>query len=651
MRHTLYTIIAFLIVGTLAVNAQENNIKKANDQYDNYAFIDAREAYLKVAEEGYQSVDLLSRLGNSYYFIADYENAAKWYGALYNFSENVDTEYLYRYALSLKSTQQYAASDAIMEKFYAAKGADYRANLFVNERNYLKEIELQSGRFTTENAAFNSKLSDFAPTFYQNKLTFASNRSNRGAIKRVHDWNEQPFLDLYQVNVISEDAKNTVERMPNVINSIYHESTAVYTKDGNTLYFTRNNYTNKEYRQDDQGTNKLKLYRATLENDKWNVEELPFNSDQYSVAHPALSVDGKTLYFASDMPGGKGQSDLYKVEIKETGFGEPINLGDKINTESRETFPFISKDNKLYFSSDGHIGLGGLDVFVSDKDAINSYGEVFNLGRPINSPEDDFTFIINETTGTGYFASNREGGMGDDDIYSFKRTQKIISKCTQKIDGVVLDEQTSDPIPNAKVLVLDGDNNMIEQTFAKDDGSFSFPLDCNTQYSIRGSKVEYSTAEKSFGTTNEIGKIIKKTLFLKKGNTLEKPIIAPVGADLVKILGLNPIYFDLDKDYIRADAEIELRKVIAVMKLYPTMKIDVRSHTDSRADDDYNMDLSNRRAKSTIQYLITNGIDSSRLKGQGYGETRHVNRCRNGVPCSEYEHQLNRRSEFIILEN
>jgi outer membrane protein OmpA-like peptidoglycan-associated protein len=273
------------------------------------------------------------------------------------------------------------------------------------------------------------------------------------------------------------------------------------------------------------------------------------------------------------------------------------------------------------------------------------------LGRPINSPEDDFTFIINETTGSGYFASNREGGMGNDDIYSFKRTQKIISKCAQKLESVVLDEEKNNPIPNVKVLLLDNDNNMIDQTFAKDDGSFEFPLDCNTQYAIRAAKENYATAEKSFGTTNEIGKIIKKTLFLKTGNSLEKPIVAPVGADLVKILGLNPIYFNLDKDYIRADAEIELRKVIAIMKLYPSMKIDVRSHTDSRADDDYNMDLSNRRAQSTIQFLITNGINKSRLEGKGYGETRHVNRCSNGVACAEYEHQLNRRSEFIIVEN
>ncbi|MBC8757693.1 PD40 domain-containing protein [Kordia sp. YSTF-M3] len=652
MRHTIKTIITFLVLGILAVNGQENTIKKGNKNFDSHAFIDAREAYLKVAEEGYQSVELFSRLGDSYYFTADYKNAAKWYGALFSYSKQIDSEYLYRYAVSLKSTEKYVASDKIMAKFYETKGEDYRAKLFVNERNYLKEIELQSGRFKIDNAGFNSKLSDFAPAFNQNQLVFASNRQDRKPSKIIHDWNDQPFLDLYQVNIALTDPNKTIQKLPKSINTKYHESTAVYTKDGNTLYFTRNNYTNKSFKQDEAGTNRLKLYRATKKDAaNWNVEELPFNNDEYSVAHPALSVDEKTLYFASDMPGGKGQSDLYKVAINGDTFGSPENLGEKINTESRETFPFVSDDNRLYFASDGHVGLGGLDVFVSDLDTTNNFGNVYNLGKPINSPQDDFTFIINEATGTGYFASNREGGKGDDDIYSLTRTEPILTKCTQTVEGVVLDENTSEPIPNAKVLLLDTGNNRLAEANAAADGTFNFDLECNKAYSIRASKEGYVTAEKSFATSNELGKENKQTLFMKKGNDLGKEMIIPVGGDLVKILGLNPIYFDLDKDYIRADAEIELRKVIAIMNLYPKMKIDVRSHTDSRADDDYNIDLSDRRAKSTIQYLVDNGIAVSRLTGKGYGETRIINRCSNGTPCQEYEHQLNRRSEFIIIEN
>ena len=652
MRHTIKTIIAFLVFGILAVNGQENIIKKGNKNYDSHAFIDAREAYLKVAEEGYQSVDLFSRLGDSYYFTADYKNAAKWYGALFSYSKEIDSEYLYRYAVSLKSTEQYVASDKIMTKFYEVKGEDYRGKLFVNERNYLQEIELQSGRFKIENAGFNSKLSDFAPAFNQNQLVFASNRQERKPSKIVHDWNDQPFLDLYQVNIALANSNKTIQKLPKKINTKYHESTAVYTKDGNTFYFTRNNYTNKSFKKDETGTNRLKLYRATKKDSKdWNVEELPFNNDEYSVAHPALSVDEKTLYFASDMPGGKGQSDLYEVAINGDTFGTPKNLGEKINTESRETFPFISNDNKLYFASDGHVGLGGLDIFVSDINATNDFGNVYNLGKPINSPQDDFTFIINEDIGTGYFASNRKDGQGGDDIYSLTRTEPILTECLQTLEGVALDENTSEVIPNAKVLLLDSGNNRLAETNAAADGTFNFELNCNKAYSIRASKEGYITAEKSLATSNELGKVNMQTLFMKKGNDLGKEMVPTVGADLVKILGLNPIYFDVNKDYIRADAEIELRKVIAIMNLYPTMKVDVRSHTDSRADDDYNMNLSNRRAKTTIKYLVNNGIAASRLTGKGYGETRIINRCSNGNPCQEYEHQLNRRSEFIIIEN
>ena len=653
MRQYIHFIIALVLVSSSQMWAQENTVNKGDKEFEKYAYVDAREAYLKVAEEGYQSEDLLKRLADSYYFTADYKQAAKWYGVLYD-SGNKDADYLYKYALSLKSDKSYVASDLVMEEFLAVKGEDYRAKLFLNERNYLEEIEEQSGRFELSNIGFNSTLSDFAPTFYQGRLVFASNRAKRSATKRIHDWNDQPFLDIYGVSIGDDVTKRGAQKFSKKINSKYHESTAAFTKDGMTMYFTRNNYTNKDYKEDEEGTNRLKLYRAKRAEDTgdWEVEELPFNSDEYSVAHPALSLDEKTLYFASDMPGGKGLSDLYKISIEGDSFGDAVSLGDGINTEGRETFPFVSEDGKIYFSSNGHLGLGGLDVFVADMNGPNSFGEVFNLGRPINSPQDDFTFIIKKN-GLGYFASNREGGVGDDDIYSFKSTRPLITsrQCKQNMEGVVRDDRNEDPIANAKVYLINADGNVIDEKISEYDGSFKFEgLTCSAQFAVRSQKKGYSTAEKPFATGKTNG-TVERTLYMRQGNDLGPTAAAP-GADLVKILGLNIIYFDLDKDYIRADAEIELRKVIAVMKLYPTMKIDVRSHTDSRAKDAYDMDLSERRAQSTINYIVkVGGIDASRLTGRGYGETQLLNRCSNGVPCSEYEHQLNRRSEFIIVAN
>ncbi|WP_289046219.1 OmpA family protein [uncultured Olleya sp.] len=637
----------FLSINVLL--AQEKKAEKeGNKEFENLAFIEARDSYLKAANNGYKSDELLKKLGDSYYFNADYKNASKWYGQLFYSADSIQPEYMYRYALSLKSDKRYLASDEVMEMFYASKGEDYRANLFINERNYLEEIEMQSGRFEIINVPFNSALSDFAPSYYQGSLIYSSNREERGATKRVHDWNEQPFLELYKLNS-TEVLKPTSSKFSSKINSIYHESTAIFTKDALTMYFTRNNYTNEDYKQDDQGTNRLKLYRATRidrGSTEWDVVELPFNSDQYSVAHPALSPDEKTLYFASDMPGTKGLSDLYKVAIKDSVFGPIESLGDIINTEGRETFPFVSEDNKLYFSSDGHVGLGGLDVFVSEFNEDETLGDVFNLGRPINGTEDDFTFIMDSKTGLGYFASNREGGVGDDDIYSFKMYKPLISRCQQAITGVVLEKNSELPIAEATVYLLDEENKVIAEKLSGPDGSFEFDLDCSQIYSIRSTKASYLPAEKVFNTPSRTG-TVERTLQMRPS----EDIPAPLGTDIAPLLGINIIYFDLDKSFIRKDAEVELRKVIDFMNVYSKVNIDVRSHTDSRNTSEYNIDLSNRRAKSTIDYLVNvGGINRSRLTGEGYGETQLRNRCSDGVKCSESEHQLNRRSEFIIVK-
>lgn len=646
MKTILNYILIFILFVSLDINAQENNvIKKGNQEYNEYAYANAKDSYLKVAKGGNRSTDLFKRLGDSYYFNAEYVKASKWYAKAYDSSTQLESEYLYRYALTLKSSEQYEISDKIMQEFYATKGNDLRANLFNNERDYLAEIEAQSGRFKLRKFDYNSSLSDFAPSFYQGDLVFASNRTKGKPMKLIHNWNDQPFLDLYYVN--DELENNSVKRMDKSINSIYHESTAVFTKDGNTMYFTRNNFTNNKYKKDSNGTNRLKLYRAKKEDsNKWTVEELPFNSDEYSVAHPALSIDESTLFFASDMPGTKGLSDIFKVSIEGDGFGEIKNLGENINTEGRETFPFISSEGKMYYASDGHIGLGGLDVFVTEIDSNGNVGQSFNLGRPINGPDDDFTLILNDKSGSGYFASNRKGGKGNDDIYAFVKTKQIISKCEQNIEGVVLDNETDLPISFSKVMLLDDNNKVIDEQEVGADGAFKFEADCSKQYSIRSKKDGFGMSEKVLTTPNKTG-ITERNLFMKKKVDLP----APVGTDLAKVLGITIIYFDLDKDFIRPDAEVELRKIIAVMKEYPKLKIDVRSHTDSRDSDAYNMDLSSRRAKSTIDYISNvGGISRSRLSGNGYGETQLVNRCSNGVICSESEHQMNRRSEFIIVE-
>ena len=649
------------------MSAQEKQIEKANKLFEDYSFIHARETYFKVLEKGYESQDLLQKIADSYYFNGELDKAQKWYGRLYSrYNNTLDSEYLFRYAQSLKNTKDYSKADAIMKEFEAKTGIqEKRGQLFNEHQDYLSKIELQSGRFKIKNLSnINTEGSDFGPSFYGPKnMVFASTRDNNPLTKIVHEWNEVHYLDLYKTQRLSGKRSSMVmglERFDSKINSKFHESTPVFTKDGKTVYFTRNNYTDGTIRTDKKGTTLLKIYKATLQNGEWNnITELPFNSNQYSVAHPALSSDESKLFFASDMPGTKGMSDIYYVNIEGANkYSDPVNLGDLINTEGRETFPFVSDSDVLFFASEGHQGLGGLDVFVSlpDTNGDNNlnYSAPINIGRPINSPGDDFSFIIDESTNLGYFTSNRNGGVGDDDVYSLERLQQLILKCEQTLKGKVVNSLNGEPIANSKVTFFDSNLNEIESVETDENGEYEItePIACETKYIVRAEKTSFKTSEKSFLTTDKLDHINEVVIELEQGFSPIPPDgqELKVGDDLAKILQIDNIYFDLDKFNIRPDAEVELQKILIVLNEYPNMHLDIRSHTDSRANNFYNYKLSNNRAKSTVSYLVGKGIAKERLIGRGYGEIRLVNRCKDGVKCSEEEHQQNRRSEFIITK-
>lgn len=636
------TLILIFLVGSTALG-QEGKLKRADKKFNQYAFVDARKIYLEIAEEGYTSAELFEKLGDSYYFNAQYEDAERWYQKLVsNYEAEIKPEYLFRYAQTLRALKNYDAADRMMNKFNAVKGDDLRAELFEEEPNYIRNIGYQKSNYTLEDIrAINSRYSDFAPTEYEGKLIFASSRDTGGASKRIHKWNNQPFLDLYSTRV-NEESYSQPSRFSKELNSKFHESTTTFTNDSKTVYFTRNNYNQGNYRKAESGTNKLKIYKSTRKGAKWDKPvEMPFNSDEYSTAHPTLSADNTKLYFASDMPGTIGQSDIWVVDISEDGsYGTPKNLGRPINTEGRETFPFRSLNDDLYFASDGHPGLGGLDVYVLGKKKDGS-PDIINLGEPVNSSYDDFSFIVNDSTQVGYIASNRKRGMGSDDIYRF--VQEVIPPCEAVIAGLVTDIDSGELLSGATVLLMDQDNVLVKKMTVGDDAAFSFQADCEKSYVVRGSKEKYNPAERAVTTPNKSGKT-------NVGLTLEKIIKeAQVGDDLFQTLGLNPIYFDFDRFNIRPDAAFEISKVLAYMNEYPTAKIDIRSHTDSRGNDAYNESLSDKRAKSTMAWLISKGVDRSRLTAKGFGESQLVNECSNGVKCSEEAHQLNRRSEFIVI--
>ncbi|MCA0960407.1 OmpA family protein [Muricauda ruestringensis] len=649
MLKRLLTLLIIVCGGIVKVSAQQDSIpdkqlvrimEKADERYNQYSFSPAIDIYKKVLDKGYTSADLLKKLGNSYYFNAKYQEAAEIYKKLKaTYPDQMSVEDVFRYAQSLKSVGEYDDAAKIMASF-----KEMTSSMVDYDEDYMAKIEKNSGRYSVKQFPYNSKYSDFAAAYYEEGLIFASDRDTGNFARYRHTWNARDFLDLYKVNADSI-SNNKVVKLGGEVNTRLHESTSVVSKDGSTMYFTRNNFFDGRKKKDEEGIIRLKIYSAENIDGIWtNIVELPFNSDSYSVAHPMLSPDGKKLYFVSDMPGSLGESDIFVTEIIGDGTYGPIkNLGSNINTMARETFPFISADGVLYFSSDGHQGLGGLDVFAT-KIAYNDYTQpVVNVGRPINTPKDDFSYIYDPGDQTGYFSSNRDGGMGDDDIYEFVENEPLMLDCIQEITGTVRDRISNEVLAGATVKIIDEENNEVSSTITDSNGNYILELDCSKGNFVRASRDGYVPAEEYLPISDGKPKIVDFYL--------ERDLVTGgFGDDLAKLLQLSTIYFDLNKYNIRPDAEIEIQKVIVAMEKYPSLKIKVNSHTDSRGVDAYNLWLSQKRAQSTVDYMMSKGISSERLKGEGFGETRLVNNCANGVQCSEEQHQLNRRSEFIIYE-
>lgn len=641
----IFSIITFTFLGNSTLG-QRGKLKLADKEYKDFAYVRTSEILLEVVENGYKSVDVLQKLGDAFYFNNQMEEASKWYGELFklgNSEKQIDTEYYFRYSQALKSIKNYTEFNTWMEKFSELNTSDLRAKSFLSTKNYLSNIEELSKDFELKNLDINSELSDYGTFVYNNELYFSSSRGKG----KKHSWNDQTFFNVYVAPKKEEGYGEIIELKD--ISTKYHESSVAITPDGKTLYFTRSNYYKGRYRSSEKGTNHLKIFRASLNKDgKWdNIESIRFNSNNHSVAHPAINADGTKLYFSSDMEGTLGESDLFVAEIKKDGtLGDPVNLGKYVNTESRETFPFINSDGDLFFASNGFNGLGGLDIYViRNFDNKQRSGKAYllqNMAKPINSTMDDFAYFEDEENRIGYVSSNREGGKGYDDIYNFP-----IIKCKQVVSGTITDLDTKEPLAGATVTLLSEDNKSLQIIRSNEDGSYSFEdLECHEQYLIRVSLEEYETQEKRMTTKSSEDENILD-FELKRDQTKLDPC-----DDLAKILDIPIIYFDFDKYNIRYDAEVELQKVLAVLKKYPSMNIDIRSHTDCRGSAAYNELLSDNRAKSTRQYLIDKGIPANRITAKGYGEYKLLNNCAcepdNNSNCSEKEHQRNRRSQFII---
>ncbi|MBO3099836.1 OmpA family protein [Gelidibacter pelagius] len=641
---TIYSFFLFFLgfSSLTLVLGQDKKMEKAAENYEQLDYVNAQKIYLAVAEKGHRSEELFTKLANSYYFNAQYDQAVKWYGSLFELNPEPENDIVYlRYSQALKATGDANKASDYFDVFTSKSGLKTAKNA----RNYADLIQQNSGRYDMEalSKVYDEEKISFGYFKSGNILYYASTSDTKTFLNKRSAWDGLSFLSLYSIELDSlNQALGHSEKLTGSLNSKFHESSPVFTADNNTMYFTRSNITAKN-RKDDQ---KLKIYRSEKINNKWQTaEELSINSDHFSTAHPALSPNGTKLYFSSDRPGGFGESDLYVATINTDGsIGEPVNLGPEINTRGKETFPFISADHELYFSSDGHFGLGGLDVFYV-KIKNDGFGNLLNVGAPINTYADDFAFGIDQSTRRGFISSNRSEADGTfvyDNIYTFLETAPIIDVYFAQIQGLVTDKQTGLPIEDAIIVLTDSSNKIYKQVRSNAEGFYTVETDKFDSYFVKATKERYDSDEYLSKANLEHQRIDFQL------QTNEVPLVT--GTDLAKVLNIPIIYFDFDKSDIRQDAQVELEKVLAVLNEYPNLRLEIRSHTDSRGNDAYNQKLSQRRATSTLKYLVDNGIPESRLQAVGFGESRLVNKCSNGVPCSADEHQENRRSEFIIID-
>ena len=604
--------------------------KASRKQADN---LFAKRSYVKAAamyEQLPQDQAILQNLGDAYYNNFQMRDAARAYGNLFSKAKDtVKQEYYFRYAHALMGINNYRKADSVMSKYlgYTIDTPKFIANL---NRNLPFAYQIQPMAKNTTNG-------DFGMSFYGEKVVFSSYRNKEAG---EYNWNDKPYLDLFQAVVNDKGLLTRIEPFPDVINSKTHESNAAFSADGNTMYFSRTS--DKRVEVNGEKVAHVKIMKATFKEGKWtDVIPVSFASETYSVEHPTLSRDGKKMYFASDMPGSIGSFDIYVVDVNEDGtFGTPQNLGPTINTKHREQFPFISHDGQtLYFASDGHQGMGGLDIF-SSRMYDGTFAKPVNLGETLNSGMDDFAYIIDDRGDTGYLTSNRKGS---DNLYSFIRIQNEESYF---VEGDVKDKNTKELLPGTTVTLYDENDILIAQVVVGQLAEYGFVTEPNKRYRIEATRDLYIPHSEEF-TTNDEGKLrYTIELFMECYDDAEE--IITKRADGRVQIQLENIYFDLDKWDIKPDAARVLNVLVDLLKKYPEMEIELGAHTDSRASDMYNLRLSNRRAASALEYLVKNGIARKRLRYKGYGERVPLIKCADA--CNEQQHSINRRCEFIILK-
>jgi peptidoglycan-associated lipoprotein len=624
-------IILALSVLSLMLGGCANGLyKRGVKNYEKMAYTPAIEDLEKYLAKN-DNTDAMIKLANAYRLVNDIPNAEKWYSKVVGLHETPPINMFY-YAKMLMESEKYDVAKIWFNKYLDKVPDDFVAEMLLASCNSVKAFYQDTTLYTLKEIEMPDVATYFGQTPFRDGMVFAGDKVVFKNSQK-YEWTGHSYTDLYFSKKDKSGKWLSPVALKGNINGQYHEGPAAFNREGTLVYFTRSNMNGKSLKKNAKNENNLKLLQAELVDDKWtNIKELPFNSDDYSCGHPTLSQDGKTLYFISDKPGGMGGTDIYKSTFDGKEWGKPENLGETINTAGNEMFPFLHRDGTFYFSSDSRNNLGGLDVFMTFYDG-NKWLQPENLNYPLNSPKDDFGLVMNDDDSTGYISSNRSG---EDKIYEVTKNAPSFI-----LSGLVTQKgKTSFGIDSTIIEIHNITENRTDMVLTVKNGTYNYKLKPGCDYNVKAWKPMYFTVTeaKKFSTK---GKKISETFkanFEMDQIIIEKPIV------------LENIYYDLDKWTIREDAAKELDRLVQVMERNPKLNIELSSHTDSRAGDQYNLVLSDKRAKAAVDYLISKGIEAPRMKWKGYGETKLVNNCRNGVECTEEEHQQNRRTEFKAIK-
>ncbi len=744
MKRILKYIICSMLLVMIAhpvAYLQSARVKSADKLYDGYLYHHAITKYESVGKKK-RDAHVLRRLAESYRLIGNSVKAEKYYAQLFEkYRNDVIAEDHLRYADVLRMNGKYPEATMHMEDYSQLRSNELRTSGQLKDPLYYNDLLVDKGQFAIRNLKNNTDESDFGAVYNGKQIIFASSRHAATMVNYQYDWTDRHFYDLYSAeeNLRNNKKLKKVKHLKAVggLNKRFHEGPATFSSDGNLMVFTRNSYA-KRKDLNSAHVRQLELwYSVKNSKGKWGkIQPMPFNSKDYSVGHGALSADGNTLYFVSDMPGGYGATDIYYSTKENGSWSNPVNAGSKINTEGKEMFPFYHEKGILFYSSDGLPGLGGLDIFIASARS-GKMGSPKNVGIPANGPSDDFSFVLDRDMKEGYFASNRAGGEGSDDMYGFDLLKPF--KLSKKLEGYAKDSKTGDILGGTMVKLYDDKGNELNTMETDASGYYTFEVEPDVELVLKGSHIKYKDVTKNISTavdedvitadlllekipeisilvavtdaktkeplegvhvtiqdietgnvvanvyTDKAGeareklssslmnkKINYRLIYEKNGyvgkttsyvHTIDKEGELKVsttmgkielGTDIGKLIDINPIYFDYNKSNIRPDAALELDRIVAVMIAYPDIEIELRSHSDCRGGQKYNMKLSDKRAKSSAAYIASKGIAKFRISGKGYGESRLVNKCacegKVITDCSEEAHQENRRTEFIIIK-